>query len=65
MKQCHLFFAAGAFSQKKYSKNMENIRISRKSCKNMNKCHLFFAAGAFSQRKCSKIMQNMRNSEKS
>ena len=31
---CHLFFAAGAFSQKKCSTNHENMRIFKKSWKN-------------------------------
>ena len=53
-KRGHLFFAAGAFSQTKCSKNHEHMRISRTIIKI---CHIFFAAGAFSQKNVQKNMK--------
>ena len=53
-KRGHLFFAAGAFSQKECSKTHDNMRMSRK---NIKTCHLFFAAGAFSQKNVQKNMK--------
>ena len=58
IKICHLFFAAGAFSQNKCSKKHENIIVSRKI---INICHIFFAAGAFSQKQCSNNHEKYKN----
>ena len=55
MNECHLFFAAGAFSQNKCSKKHENMRIHKKkkqkTWKIIKTCHILFTAGAFSQKR--------------
>ena len=59
INKCHLFFAAGAFSQTKMLDKSWKICECLENHENHEKYHIFFAAGAFSQKNVENNHENM------
>ena len=65
METYHLFFAAGAFSQRKCLKIVENMRISRRSWKPWTHVVYSLPQAPFRKRNVQRNMKNMRISRRS